>query len=198
MIKGIGLIFLFVLIVSVSNAQIELDNGKGYLVTCKIIDGDTVPFISLREVIIIPPREFKNERERKRYQRLVRNIKKVLPYARIASSKFNEINNTLPNLKTEKERKQYIEKMNDELKAEFEDDIRNLTISQGRLLIKLIDRETGYTSYQVIKDLKGSFSAFMWQSIARMFGSNLKYEYDAEEEDKYIEEIIILIDNGQL
>ena len=61
-----------------------------------------------------------------------------------------------------------------------------------------IDRETGNTSYQVIKDLKGSFSAFMWQSVARIFGSSLKYEYDADEEDKYIEEIIILIDNGQL
>jgi pyruvate dehydrogenase complex dehydrogenase (E1) component len=76
--------------------------------------------------------------------------------------------------------------------------LRKLTFSQGRLLIKLIDRETGDTSYKLIKELKGGFSAFMWQSVARIFGSNLKSEYEMEGDDAMIERIIIMIDNGML
>ncbi len=84
------------------------------------------------------------------------------------------------------------------LREEFEDDIRHLTIRQGRLLIKLIDRETDKTSYELIKELKGSFSAFFWQTVARFFGENLKDQYDPAQEDKYIEEIVHRIENGQL
>lgn len=190
--------FLLLSMALVCDGQVPLPDGQGYLVGMKIVDGDTLPHINLRQVIIIPPREFKNEKDRNRYRKLVRNLKKVLPYARMAGKKFNEINNTLPKLKTERERSAYIRKMDKELRNEFEGELRNLTMSQGKLLIKLIDRETDNTTFQVIKDLKGSFSAFMWQSVARIFGANLKSEYDEEQEDKYIEEIIILIDNGQL
>ncbi len=181
-----------------SNAQVSLGEGQGYLVNAKIIDGDTLPHISLRQVIIIPPRTFTNERDRRRYRRLIRNLKKVLPYSRMAGQIFREIKEELPNYKTEKEKRKFIKRKDKELKARFEGELRNLTISQGRLLIKLIDRETDNTTYEVIKELRGSFSAFMWQSVARLFGSNLKTEYDADFEDKYIEEIIIQIDNGQL
>lgn len=181
-----------------SVAQTFLGEGQGYLVNARIVDGDTLPHINLRQVIIIPPRIFKNERDRRRYRKLIRNLKKALPYARMAGEIFREINDELPKFTTDKERKKYVKKMDKKLKKQFEGELRNLTISQGRLLIKLIDRETDNTTFQVIKQLKGSFSAFMWQSIARIFGSNLKTEYDAAFEDKYIEEIIIQIDNGQL
>ncbi len=82
--------------------------------------------------------------------------------------------------------------------GQFENPLRKLTFSQGRMIIKLIDRETGNTSYDLIKDYKGGFSAFFWQSVARVFGSNLKDEYDGDREDKMIEHIIIMIDNGIL
>jgi pyruvate dehydrogenase complex dehydrogenase (E1) component len=82
--------------------------------------------------------------------------------------------------------------------AEFEDDLTKLTITQGRLLIKLIDRETGNTSFDLVKELRGSFSAFFWQAIARLFGSNLKSTFDKDGEDKLIDQILVLIDNGQL
>ena len=85
-----------------------------------------------------------------------------------------------------------------ELRDQFEDELIHLTISQGKILIKLVDRETGNTTYQVIQELKGGFSAFLWQGVARLFGSNLKSEYDADEEDKMIEDIIVRIENGLL
>ncbi|MFK5968672.1 MAG: DUF4294 domain-containing protein, partial [Candidatus Marithrix sp.] len=85
-----------------------------------------------------------------------------------------------------------------ELKKEFEDELKNLTMTQGKLLIKLVDRETGKTTYELVKQLRGSLSAFFWQSLAKLFGSNLKTEYDAAGEDKLIEDILIRIDNGQI
>ncbi|MFH2141719.1 MAG: DUF4294 domain-containing protein [Bacteroidota bacterium] len=199
MITKIILIFTIILSSVISaDSQIPLGNGQGYLVNCIIENGDTLAYIELRQVIIIPPRVFKNEKERTKYRKLVRNLKKVLPYARMAGEIFSDINNELPTIETEKERKKYLKRKDDELRAKFENELKELTISQGRLLIKLIDRETDNTTFQVIQDLRGNFTAFMWQSVARLFGSNLKTEFDAEHEDKYIEEIIILIDNGQL
>jgi hypothetical protein len=84
------------------------------------------------------------------------------------------------------------------LRAQFENELVNLTITQGKILIKLVDRETGNTTYEVLKELKGGFSAFIFQGIARLFGSNLKSEYDAKEEDRMIEDIIVRIENGQI
>lgn len=197
-LKILLIISIFFSTIAYSDAQIPIGEGKGYLVQCRVENGDTLAYIELRQVIIIPPRVFKNEKERTKYKRLVRNLKKVLPYARMAGEIFDEINNELPKLQTERERQKYLKIKDNELKAKFENELKELTITQGRLLIKLIDRETENTAFQVIKDLRGNFTAFMWQSVARLFGSNLKSEFDSENEDKYIEEIIILIDNGQL
>ena len=199
MLIRIFILIVFIFFAHQSNfAQTSLGEGKGYLVNAKVIEGDTMAHINLRQVIIIPPRTFTNEKDRQRYRKLIRNLKKTLPYSRTAGKIFREIHDELPNYTTEREKKKFIKKKDKELKAEFEGDIRKLTISQGRLLIKLIDRETDFTTYQVIKDLRGGVTAFMWQSVARIFGTNLKSEYDADFEDKYIEEIIIQIDNGQL
>ena len=82
------------------------------------------------------------------------------------------------------------------LQSEFEGELKKLTIKQGIILVKLIDRETGNTSYELVKQLRGSFSAFLWQSLARLFGSNLKLEYDPYGEDKLIEEIVVMIEQG--
>jgi len=82
--------------------------------------------------------------------------------------------------------------------AEFESDIKNLTYSQGQILLKLIDRESGKTSYEILKQFRGSTTAFMWQSVARLFGNNLKSEYDPEKDDKQIESIVCLLENGLL
>jgi hypothetical protein len=101
-------------------------------------------------------------------------------------------------LETEKARKRYIKTVEKELKEEFKDDIKGMTINQGRLLLKLIDRETGNTSYYLLEELKGSFSAFFWQTVARVFGHNLKSEYDPNGRDWMIERIVVLIEHNQI
>jgi hypothetical protein len=137
-------------------------------------------------------------RFQKRYFRLEKKVLKVYPYASAAAKLMEEYDAHLGELETEKERKKYLKEAEKELKAEFEGDIRNMTISEGLILIKLIDRETGDTSYDLIQELKGSFSAFIWQGVARLFGSNLKQEYDPVEEDILIEEIVRRIENGDI
>jgi hypothetical protein len=176
----------------------EMAGDEVFLLESKVLNGDTIPHILLREVKVVPDWKFRSKRERKTYNRFVRNIKIALPYARVAANQLNSINAELAGIEGEKERKEFLKEAEKELFNQFEKPLRKLTFSQGRMLIKLIDRETGDTSYDLIKTYKGGFSAFFWQSVARMFGSNLKDEYDGEREDKMIEHIIILIDNGML
>ncbi len=197
MIKNLGILFMFFLFVTL-NAQTVTEVTSGNIVRGKVIDGDTIPHIDIREVVIMPAIKFKNKHHRARYSRLVRNIKKTLPYARLAKQRLYEIERALDTIPKEKERKKFLKQAEKDLFAEFEQPLRKLTFSQGRMLIKLIDRETGDTSYNLIKDLKGGFSAFMWQSVARLFGSNLKSEYESAGDDKMIEYIVVLIDDGIL
>jgi hypothetical protein len=161
-------------------------------------NGDTILISSIEEVFIYPVPVFNRHRDYRRYQRLVNNSKIVYPYAKLARQKLEELNADYVQLKTERQKKEYVKQVEKELLAEFEDELKSLTITQGRLLIKLIDRETGNTSYDLVKEFRGSFSAFFWQAIARIFGSNLKSTFDKDGEDKLIDQILVLIDNGQL
>ncbi len=161
-----------------------------------VVDGDTVPIFMLDEISVVGKQIFKSEKEKVKYTKLVRDIKKTLPYARQCKNELLQIERTLNGLQGEKEKELYLKTAEKELFARFEKPLKKLTYTQGRLLIKLIDRETGNTSYDLIKDIKGGFSAFVWQSVARMFGSNLKSEYDASGEDMAIESIIYFIDMG--
>jgi len=193
MIKRL-LILVLLFISFAGNSQ----NSGGYVVDSKIIGNDTLPFIRLRTIYILPPHKFKNKRERLHFERLIRKVKKVLPYAKIAATKLYILNKELENCKSDKERRKLIKRVDKELHDEYGDEIKNLTFSEGRLLIKLIDRETGSSSFELVKELKGSFTAFLWQSLARVFGENLKAEYDPQRDDRIVEEIVIRIENGQL
>ncbi len=134
----------------------------------------------------------------RQYRKLVYNVKKVYPYAKLAGEKFATINAHMDSLTSKKQQREYIKQIEKEILQQYEEDLKNLTITQGRILIKLIDRETSETSYEVVKDLRGSFQAALWQTVARIFGTNLKTEFDAEGEDKTIDEIMRMIENGQL
>jgi len=162
-----------------------------------IIEGDTIAQIKLKEVTVIPPYKFSNNRQRRRYTRLERYLRKVYPYAKLANETLKQINNNVDSLDSKRAAKKYIKEADKALQKRYGDELKHLTVMQGRLLIKLIDRETGSTSYELIKELRGPFSAFMWQSLARLFGENLKEEYDKEEEDKMIEHIVLRIEAGQ-
>jgi hypothetical protein len=153
---------------------------------------------SIEEAYIFPQRKFKNERDMRRYRKMIYNVKRVYPYAKMAGKKFREVDAAMAKLKTEKQQKEYIKKVEAEIKEQYEGELKKLTVTQGRILIKLIDRETGHTSYELVKELRGSFQAFLWQSLARLFGSNLKSEFDPKGEDKLMNEIVVMIERGAL
>ncbi len=175
-----------------------LNEGDIYVVRAVIIDGDTLWVAELDEVYIFPTKKFKNRRERRRYTRLIYNVKKAYPWAKIAGDKLAEVEIHMATLENEKEQNAYMKQVEKELLKDYKDDLKKLSITQGRILIKLVDRQTGDTSYELVKELRGKISAVFWQALARLFGSNLKSEYDPEGEDRLIEEIVILIENGQL
>ena len=169
-----------------------------YVMKARIIDNDTVLVAEIPELDVYPGYYFRNIWDYWKYQRLVRNVKAAYPYAKIAGMKLTELDQQLVKINSEKERKKLIVEAEDRIRSEFEEDVKRLTVTQGRILIKLIDRETGNTSYEVLQNIKGNFSAVFWQTIARIFGSNLKSEYDPHGEDELIERIIVLIEAGQL
>jgi hypothetical protein len=162
-----------------------------------VVEGsDTIPIIELPEVRVYERRDFEYLYLKRRYRRMIRNIKKAYPYARIAAEELKKLDDHLLTIESEKEQKAYINHAEKEIMNRFEKDVRKLTVTQGIILVKLIDRETGRTSYQVIKELKGGFTAFFWQGIARIFGNNLKTEYDPEDQDRVMEDIVLGIEAG--
>jgi len=164
-------------------------------------DGETLPEIEIKEVAVVGRMQGSPRRERsqfRQYQRLVYNLKKVYPYARIVRDKLAEANGELYRMSEEKDRKNYLKQFEKEVFREYEDDIRDMTITQGKLLLKLIYRETYYTSYDLIKEYRGGINAAFWQGIAKIFGTNLKSEYDPYGEDILIELIIQDIQEGLL
>lgn len=175
-----------------------LKEGKGMIVYGSEENGEEIYTVKVKPIIVFSKRTFKNKREKRRYYKMARNVKKVYPYAKIIEGIFDESEFVLRNMDDERKKKQYIKLKEKELKKEFEDDIRDMTYTQGRILIKLVDRETSHTTYELIKHFKGGVSAMFWQSIARIFSTNLKYEYDPDGDDRWIEEIVVKIENGLL
>lgn len=167
------------------------------VVTRAVVEGsDTLPIFELPEVLVYERRDFEYLYLKRRYRRMIRNIKKAYPFAQIAGVKLKKLDDHLATLNNEKEQKAYINQAEKEIMDQFEKQVKRLTVTQGIILVKLIDRETGRTSYQVIKELKGGFTAFFWQGIARIFGNNLKTEYDPENQDKVMEDIVLGIEAG--
>lgn len=163
-----------------------------------VINGDTLYSSKIEPVYIFPTKKFRSFLEEYNYWRLVKNIKIVYPYAILAKNKLAQMNNHFITIKNGREKNRYVKEVEDTMKAQYEDELTKLTVTQGKLLFKLIDRETGNTTFALVKELKGSFSAFVWQAVARLFGSTLKSTYDPNGEDRVIEEILIMIDQGQL
>jgi hypothetical protein len=190
---------LFALISLAGAAQdtIHIELG-GYPVKAVVKGNDTILIANLNEAMIQPHTNKPTNRDMRQYRKLVYNVKKVYPYAKLAGEKFAMINAHMDSLKTKKQQREYIKQVEKEILQQYEEDLKNLTITQGRILIKLIDRETSETSYEVVKDLRGSFQAALWQTVARIFGSNLKTEFDAAGEDRTIDEIMKMIEMGQL
>ncbi len=199
MVRSVLYICVFFLLAGLSglNAQ-EVEFIRGNTHTARVVNGDTLIIIELPAVNVVAEREFRNRLEAYRYNRTVRNVQRVYPYARIAGAMFRRYSEQLVKLETDRERNEFIKNAEKELRNHFEDDLKRLTFSQGVILIKLIDRETQHTSYEIVREFRGAFSAVFWQSLGRLFGYNLKTEYDPFGEDQIIEEIVQLIEEGLL
>jgi hypothetical protein len=168
------------------------------VVYAEVVGNDTIPIVELNEVDIMTFRIIESKREYKRLTKLIRNVKKVYPYAKLAGIKLNQYEEILLNASSDKERKQILKQAEKEIQAEYGNDLKNLTFSQGKILIKLVDRETGNSSYELVKELRGAFRAFFYQTFAKIFGYNLKVKYDPYGEDADIEFIVRMIETGQI
>ncbi len=168
-------------------------------VPATVVGKDTIALIDLKAFMAFPPYEMPR-RKVVRYDRMVYNIKKVYPYAKLAGEKLAEFDRAMDTIHGEKEQKAFIKKAEKELEDKFGPEIRELTFSQGRILIKLIYRQTGTSSYEIVRELRGKFAAFVWQTLASIFGYDLKTVYDPVHDpgDQAIERIVLLIEEGEI
>ncbi|MDB5133244.1 MAG: hypothetical protein JWR02_2993, partial [Mucilaginibacter sp.] len=193
--KFIGFLLLFCCLMGTLEAQTgkpaPLILGKNDTIrTYLTLDsGKLTPWIVLSEVKITDFRIFKSQADLDQYRRLKYNVLKVLPYARFAGQRYRQLQRDLALTGDKRKQKALINACEDQIKVLFNKEVKEMTISQGEVLIKLIDRETGNTSYAMVKDLKGGFKAFILQSAARLFGHDLKETYNPEEQ-KDIEAIL--------
>lgn len=165
---------------------------KQHVFPAIIYQGDTIVNITLPEVIIKErtKRPGYYERYNQRMARLDYNVRKVYPYARIAAAKINEIENKLSKTKRESERRKIVKEEYSSLMKTFKAPLTKLSITQGKILIRLIYRETNESSFAHIREYKGSINAYFWQSLALLFGNNLKADYDPYNEDAEIEKVV--------
>lgn len=159
---------------------------------------DSIPTVDLRQVEVYYHRGFFSFWDRWRMNRLIYNVKKVYPYAKTAGKLLQKYNAQLEKVKSEARRRKIMKKVEAQLKTKYGHQLEQLNFTQGVILIKLIDRETSQTSYKLVKDLRGSFVAFFYQGLARIWGYNLKIKYDPTGKDRKIETIVRLINEGKL
>lgn len=139
-----------------------------------------------------------NRSKKSQYDKLQKRVIKTYPYAKAAQDVMHTYDVLCKQITDPRQQKQLLDKAEQSLMAQFEKDLRNMTMSEGIILVKLIDRQTGTTGYELLREMKGKFSAFMWQGVARVFGQNLKDDYDVNGEDVWIENIVALIEDGTI
>ncbi len=179
-------------------AQEPLQTKEGVRLPFIIEGTDTIPVVNLPIVNVVDygnPDYLKNLKE---YYRLRFNVIKVYPYARLAAVKLNEMNRRMQTMSSDREKRKYKKQVEEQVRKDFEDQIKKLSINQGNVLIKLIDRETGNTTFDLIKQMKGSLNAFFSQSVAKLFNHDLKEEYDPTGKDKAIENVVLQIERGEI
>ena len=163
-----------------------------------IVGNDTIPFFVLPTYYCYPPLKFKNKKEEQFYWRTVRDVKVVLPYVRHIRKVMDKTNEALMSMPDKASRDAYMKNFEKRIYKENETKFKDLTLNQGKLIIRLLDRETNNTSYELIKAYRGSFSAGFWQVFALVLGADLKTKYGTKEEDAVIERVIVLVEAGQL
>lgn len=194
--KSIKIFFFLFVFIGVNSAFTQSSYYR-YI----IINKDTVPVVDLPVCVVgdaVKRPKFKSKKEEKKYNRMERYVKKVYPYATLASTKLKQYEKELAMYTKQSDRQKVMKKVEKAIKEQYGEELKDLTINQGKILLKLIDRQTGKTSYELVKEMRGSFSVAMWQGLAVVFGQNLKSTYDAQGEDWMIEDIVKKIELGVL
>lgn len=200
--KGIKAYYIFIVFIfycaSVSAQSIKMnvlpkDHYKAY-----VEGSDTIALVNLRDVYIFPQIKFKNKKEQQKYTKLVRDVKRTLPYAKMVYETLIETYEYMETLPTEKDRQAHLKRMEKELFKEYKPELKKLSLSQGKLLIKLINRECNQSSYNILNAYLGSFRAGFWNIFAGMFGASLKSDYNPKGSDAMTERIVLLVESGLL
>lgn len=180
--------------------QVRKDSAAqvSYLLKTATYDGQTYPSVELKEIIVYGKLPKGVKFNYRRHSRLVYNVKKVYPYSVLVRNELGRVNRLLETMPNEKDRRNFLQQYEKDIFNEYEDDMTHLTFTQGKILIKLIDRETTNTSYDLIREYRGRFSAAFWQTIAKLFGASLKSTYDPAGEDYLIEQVVREIEAGRL
>ena len=190
--------FFFSFITVYLHAQEQTTSINGYLVPACIYEGDTIASLRLPTLYCFKPLKFKNKKQQQKYYRLVRNVKKTLPIAKEVNRAIIETYEFLQTLPNEKAREKHLQAVEKSVKEQYTPRMKKLTFSQGKLLIKLINRETDSSSYELVKAFLGPFKAGFYQAFAAIFGASLKKEYHPEGEDAEIEQIVLMVESGQI
>ncbi len=183
----------------VSTAMAQGNGVNTILSYATVVDGDTIPMVHLKPVTVVTKWALLTNKEIKKNQKLIRNVKKTLPYAKEARRRLQELEKEMASLPPKK-RGEYVKKVEQEVLDEFKEDLENLTFSQGKVLLKLLDRETGNTSYTLVADLRGKFRASFYNTFARMFGYNMKERFDPKKnkDDNLLERVARSVELGRL
>lgn len=193
-------ISIMLFIFSFSTLLAQAQSTHSHIKAIEIIENgeDTLYATYLKEISIFPELKFRNKKQERFYWRTVRDVKKTLPYAKLIKKDIQYADSVLRTFSTEKEKRQWWRKFEKQLFRKYEKDFRGMYASQGMMLMKLVNRETSQTGYDLIKHYKGKFTANFWQFIAKLFKNDLKEEYDENDKDKIVERVIILVESGQL
>ena len=161
-------------------------------------EGDSIQYMEMNNVYVYPQLTFKNKKQAQAYMRLVTNVKKVLPLAKEAKQLLYETTEVLEAIPTQEAKEEHMKKVESEIFKTYKPKMKKLTYSQGKLLIKLIDRECHSSSYEMIQAFMGPFRAGFWQVFAWSFGASLKKGYDAEGVDRLTERVVLMVESGQI
>jgi hypothetical protein len=187
-------IFTFLLLAGFwASAQ---ENGHLAKFPATVKDGDTIIYIHVNDIWVYPERKFKNKRQQQNYSRYVAKVKKVYPLAVEARILLDAYEPVYYSLDSDKERKRMMKNLEKQLLDKHKEELKKWSISDGKMLLKLINRETHRTPYSIIQNFRGDFSAVFWQGIARLFKNNLKDGYDPTGDDKMLEEVVRKIESG--
>ena len=179
--------------------KIQVKAYKGFY---RFVDeyGDTVRMTIINDIYVYPPLKFKNKKQEEFYWRTVRDVRKTLPYAKLAFATLCETYEYIQTIPDKKERERHLKRLEKDIFDKYKPVVKNFTKRQGKVLLKLINRETDQTSYHIIKAFLGTFRAGIWQTFGRFFGMNMKLDFkpDKNEEDAIIERVATLIEQGAL